>query len=258
MLAKSVNWVGVWTLYCKEVRRFMKVYNQTLLAPIVNALLLLAIFSLALGERVSHIEGVPFHLFMASGLIIMSVVQQAFANTSSAFIMGKILGTIIDYLMPPISAGEMIFCMVMGGITRGVVIGILVTTVVSFFVPLEIHHLGWMIFYVVIASAMLSLLGLLAGVFADTFDQMAAITSYIITPLSFLSGTFYSVKNLPGAWYAISHYNPFFYMIDGFRYSITGYSDGSIQTGAIVLVSCTFVLWCVVYALISSGYKLKT
>lgn len=254
----DLNWIGIWTLYKKEVMRFLKVYNQTLLAPIVNAALLLAIFSLALGNRVERVEGVPFHIFMASGLIMMSVVQQAFANTSSSFIMGKVLGTIIDYLMPPISSGELIFCLVMGGITRGIMVGVLVTAVIAIFIPIDIHHIGYAVFYIIAASMLLSLLGILAGIFADSFDQMAAITSYVITPLSFLSGTFYSVKQLPEFWYTFSKFNPFFYMIDGFRYSMTGYSDASVETGVFVMINCIIILWAIIYALISKGYRLKT
>lgn len=252
------NWIGIWTLYCKEVRRFLKVYNQTIIAPVINALLLLAIFNLAITQHVQEIGGVPFSEFMASGLIMMSVVQHAFANTSSTFIMGKVLGTIIDYLMPPITAGEMTFCMIMGGLTRGLMVGAAVAISIAFFIPLHIHHLGLMIFYLVSASIMLGLIGLLAGVFADSFDEMSAITSYVITPLSFLSGTFYSVKNLPEFWHTLSHFNPFFYMIDGFRYSMTGFHDGSIMAGMIMLTIVNIVLWVVAYRLIAKGYRIKT
>ena len=253
-----VNWLGVQTLYKKEVMRFLKVYNQTLVAPIVNVILLLAIFTLAVGNKVETIEGVPFHLFMASGLIMMSIVQQAFANTSSTLIMGKVLGTMIDYLLPPITAGEMLFCLVASGVTRGIIIGIMVTASVWLFVDIHVHSWGLMIFYVIAASTLLSVLGVIAGIFSDSFDQMAAITSYIITPLSFLSGTFYSVKQLPEFWHNISHYNPFFYMIDGFRYSMTGYSDGSIEAGIFTLLACILVLLVFSQVLLSRGYKLKT
>lgn len=254
----SPNWLGAWTLYNKEVRRFLKVYNQTLIAPVVNALLLLAVFSLALGERVQEINGTHFTVFMASGLIIMTIVQQAFANTSSSLIMGKVLGSIVDYLMPPISPGELVLCMVMGGITRGFMVGITCAAGIILFVPLPLHDAGLLIIYTLLASMMLSLLGLLAGIFADSFDQMAAISSYLITPLSFLSGTFYSVKDLPPFWYTVSHYNPFFYMIDGFRYSLTGVSDGSIPIGLAYLSITCVLLWTANYVLIARGYRIKT
>lgn len=255
---RSINWIGLQTLYIKEVRRFLKVYNQTLLAPMVTAMLFLAVFSLALGDRVKDVGGVPFSQFMAAGLIMMTVVQNAFANTSSSLTMGKVLGVIIDVLMPPLSAGEITFAYVMGGITRGIMSGAMVALAVSFFVPLEIYDLGLFIFYLFFASAMLALLGVLGGIFADSFDQMSAITSYIITPLAFLSGTFYSVKNLPEFWQQVNIFNPFFYMIDGFRYSMTGYSDGNITTGIVVLLSTDIILYIIAQRLIHKGFRLKT
>jgi ABC-2 type transport system permease protein len=254
----SPNWMGIWTLYLKEVQRFLKVYNQTIVAPIINSLLLLAIFSLALGGHVKTIGGVSFEVFMASGLIMMSVVQHAFANTSSAFIMGKVVGMIIDYLMPPLSAGEMLFSMVMGGVTRGVVVGVLVGLSLWVFVPLSLPHSFLAAFYLVAASMMLALLGMLAGIFADSFDEMSAITSYVITPLSFLSGTFYSVGNLPPFWYTVTHFNPFFYMIDGMRYSMTGYHDGSITIGIWLLIGCNISLWVACHLLLKAGYRIKS
>lgn len=254
----SINWLGTYTLYKKEVRRFIKVYNQTLLAPVITALLFLAVFSLAVGGNVRHIAGVPFQQFMASGLIIMSLVQNAFANSSSSFTMGKVLGNLIDYLMPPISPGEMITAMVLAAVTRGVIVGVLVGIAVYVFIPFEIHHPLYALFYMIISATMLGLFGLLAGVLSESFDQMAAITSYVITPLSFLSGTFYSVKSLPSFWYHISQFNPFFYMIDGFRYGITGHHDGSIDIGVEVVVTCTVALWVVIHVLISRGYRIKT
>lgn len=254
----STNWHGVWTLYKKEVGRFLKVYNQTLLAPMVNALLFLAIFMLALGRNITDVHGIPLGTFMGAGLIMMSVIQQAFANTSSSLIMGKVLGTIIDYLIPPISPGEMLFSMVMAGVTRGITIGILVAVSVSLFTPLAVHHFGILVFYVVSASLLLSLLGMLAGIVADTFDQMAAITSYIITPLAFLSGTFYSVNNLPAVWFYVTHANPFFYMIDGFRYAMTDHADGSIGLGMAFLTLGNIVCWALAYTLLKRGYKIKT
>ncbi|NDF11301.1 MAG: multidrug ABC transporter permease [Proteobacteria bacterium] len=258
MRTGSFNWPGIKTLYFKEVRRFLKVYNQTIIAPLINALLLLAIFSLAMGSRPMTIGGLPFTVFMAPGLIMMSLIQHAFANTSSAFIMGKVLGTIIDYLLPPLSPGEMVFCMVMGGVTRGLIVGASVALAIWIFVPLQVHHWGLMFFYAIATSMLLSIVGLLAGVFADSFDQMSAVTSYVITPLSFLSGTFYSVSSLPGIWYVISHMNPFFFAIDGFRYSLTGYHDGNLMAGMITITGCITVLWAITYTLIARGYRIKT
>jgi len=253
-----MNYLGFKTLYKKEVRRFLKVYNQTIIAPMVNSLLFLAIFSLALGDRVKDVSGIPFQQFMVPGLIMMTIVQNAFANTSSSFIMGKVLGTIIDYLIPPISAGEMTLAMVLGGITRGICAGLSVAVAASFFVEISIHNFWLLIFYAIFASALLATLGLLAGIFAETFDQMAAITSYIITPLAFLSGTFYSINNLPQFWQYVSHANPFFYMIDGFRYSMTGHHDGNLATGMSVIIIANILLFAITYKLVKAGYRIKS
>jgi ABC-2 type transport system permease protein len=204
------------------------------------------------------IGGVSFQVFMASGLVMMSLLQHAFANTSSAFIMGKVVGMIIDYLMPPLSTGEMLFSMVMGGVTRGVCVGLLVGLSLWVFLPLHVHHPLLAVFYLFSASMLLALLGMLAGIFADSFDEMSAITSYVITPLSFLSGTFYSVKHLPPLWYTVTHFNPFFYMIDGFRYSMTDYHDGNVLIGMWALTICNIVLWAACYFLLKAGYRIKS
>lgn len=254
---QSVNWIGLKTIYYKETRRFLKVYNQTLFAPVVTSMLFLAVFALAVGDKITKVANIDFTVFMSSGLIMMTVMQNAFANSSSSFTMGKVLGIIVDYLMPPISPGEIITGMVAACITRGFLVGILVFAAVSFFVPITVEYPLVALFYLIVASTMLALLGILGGILAETFDQMSAITSYIITPLSFLSGTFYSVQNLPTIWYHISHYNPFFYLIDGFRYGMTGYSDGSILVGAIYSITVIIVLWSVNWYLIKRGYRIK-
>ncbi len=253
-----MNSIGTWTLYKKEVRRFLKVYNQTLLAPVVTSLLFLAVFSLSVGRRAAYVGSIDFSEFMASGLIIMTVVQQVFANTSSSMIMGKVLGSMVDLLMPPFSAGEIVFAFVAAAVTRGVMVGIISAIAIRIFVDYHVEHIGITLFYGFAAGTLLALLGLLAGVLAESFDQMAAITSYVITPLSFLSGTFYSTRNLPGFWQNVAHANPFFYMIDGFRYGMTGYTDGDPLLGAIVLVGANVVLWLIVWKLIDRGYRLKT
>ena len=255
---KNINWLGLWTLYCKEVRRFLKVYHQTLLAPMVNAMLLLAIFSLAMGGRLATVNGLDFHQFMIPGLIMMTVVQNAFANTSSSLIMGKVMGTIIDFLIPPISPGEMAFAMTAAGVTRGILSGLMVAVAASLFFHISVYSLPLVLFYAVAASSMLALIGILAGIVSDTFDQMSAITSYVITPLAFLSGTFYSVSNLPPLWQHINRFNPFFYMIDGFRYSLTGISDAPVTAGIIVLLLINGALAVFVHRLLTRGYRLKS
>ena len=254
----KANFYGAWTLFKKETLRFLKVYHQTLFSPTVNALLLLAIFSLAVGDRVTELNAVPFKEFMAAGLVMMVAMQNAFANSSSSFVMGKVLGNIVDYLIPPISSGEMLMAMVAASIVRGVLVGAITLTAISFFVPISFHHVGYAIFCIIFASMFLGLLGMLCGVISDTFDHMSAITSYLITPLTFLSGTFYSTNNLPEFWRFIAHLNPFFYMIDGFRYALTAHADGSIQVGIMTMLSCNILLWILVLSLLKRGYKIKS
>ena len=253
----GVNIIGTWTLYKKEVHRFIKVYNQTILAPVVTSLLFLAVFSLAIGQHASSVGHINFNQFMASGLIMMAIVQNAFANTSSSFTMGKVMGTIVDYLTPPLSAGELVLAMTLAGITRGLMVGILVYTALLCFIALPISSLGYILFYSLAASTLLALLGLLTGIVAESFDQMGAVTSYVITPMAFLSGTFYSIHNLPAFWQHLSHLNPFFYMIDGFRYGMTGYHDGPLLLGASMLTGSIAVLWTTIYLLIRRGYRIK-
>jgi ABC-2 type transport system permease protein len=188
----------------------------------------------------------------------MSVVQNAFANTSSSLIMSKIMGTIVDYLLPPLSPFEVIFAMVLGGITRGVMVGILTAVVLNLFVEMTIYNIWVMLFYLIASSTILALLGILTGIIADNYEQMSAVTSYIITPLSFLSGTFYSIKTLPDFFYGLSQLNPFFYMIDGFRYGMIGHHDGNIGIGMIVVTSFIIILWVLAYYMFSRGSRIKS
>lgn len=255
---QSINVIGVSTLYKREVWRFLKVWNQTLTAPMVTTLLFLAILTLAMGGMGRETAGMPFTLFVAPGLIMMAVVQNAFANTSSSFMLQKFQGVIIDLLMPPLSPAEITFSMVAGGVTRGVMVAITVTIAMMLFVPISVHSWPLALFYVLMSSTMLALLGMLTGIWSQSFDHMSAITNYVITPLSFLSGTFYSIMYLPAFWQKVSLMNPFFYMIDGFRYAITGYSDGDIVTGIIVLSITTILLALFCYYLLKSGYRLKS
>lgn len=259
-----MNYIGMTTLYQKEVKRFLNVYNQTLIAPMINSLLLLAIFSLVFKDHVKTIAGVPYIQFIIPGLIMMTVIQNAFANTSSTITFGKVLGIIIDMLLPPLSAKDVTVAVALGGATRGIFSGlsVAVAIVVFFFVGSEmlpsIHNFGVMLFYLFFSSLLLSLVGMLAGILSDTFDQMSALTSFIITPLSFLSGTFYSISHLPPFWQTVNHFNPFFYIIDGFRYSLTGHADFSIATGMIVILSLNLVFFVIVYQMMKRGYRLKS
>jgi ABC-2 type transport system permease protein len=253
----AVNWLGLWTLYVKEVRRFGKVATQTIIAPVVTTLLFLAIFALALGGSSRTVGGVPFTQFLAPGLIMMALAQNAFANTSSSIMISKIQGNIVDMLMPPLSPGELTLAFAAGGVTRGLAVGLAVALAMAVFVPVEIHHFGFVLFHGVAASLMLSLIGVLAGIWAEKFDHMAAITNFVITPFAFLSGTFYSVERLPGFWKMAAHFNPFFYMIDGFRYGFIGHSDAPLWLGAAVLAGADLLLWTAVYACFRRGWRLK-
>jgi ABC-2 type transport system permease protein len=252
------NWIGTWTVYRREVWRFAKVWNQTLIAPVITTLLFLAVLTLALGGDAREIAGMPFAVFIAPGLIMMAVVQNAFANSSSSLMLAKIQGVIIDLLMPPLKGWEVTLGMVAGGVTRGVVVGVTVACAIYIFVPFTLHSMPLALFYVVASSIMLALLGMLGGIYAQGFDGLSAYTNYLITPLSFLSGTFYSIHHLPNFWYQISHINPFFYMIDGFRYAITGYADGDVHTGMIALSATNIVLWVVVQTLFARGWRLRS
>ncbi|MES2677394.1 MAG: ABC transporter permease [Pseudomonadota bacterium] len=251
------NHYGTYTLFKKEVLRFLKVYHQTLFSPMVNALLLLAIFALSLGGNVHNVGEVPFKEFMAAGLVMMVAMQNAFANTSSSFTMGKVMGHIIDYLIPPIGANGILIAFASAAVLRGLLVGLLTFIAIIFFVPLFPHHIFYALFCIIFASLFLGLLGMLCGILSDNFDQMSAITSYFITPLTFLSGTFYSTNNLPEFWKHIAHLNPFFYMIDGFRYGITGHNDGDLFIGAITILLCNIILLFIVHHLLKIGYRIK-
>jgi ABC-2 type transport system permease protein len=253
----AVNWLGFWTLYAREVRRFLKVATQTIVAPVVTTLLFLVIFLLALGGAGRIAGGLPFAEFLAPGLIMMSVMQNAFANTSSSLVISKVQGNIVDVLMPPLSGGELTLAYALGGVTRGLVVGAVVTLATWCFVPLRVHDLSAVVFYAIAASLLLSLLGILGGIWAEKFDHMAAMTNFIITPLSMLSGTFYSLERLPENWRLAAHLNPFFYMIDGFRYGFTGRADVSLAVGVAVLVAVNAALLLLCFRLIASGYRLK-
>ncbi len=252
-----VNWMGLWTLYQKEVRRFLNVYTQTLLAPVVTTLLFLAIFTLALGRSGRMVAGVDYANFLAPGLIMMALAQNAFANTSSSLVISKIQGNIVDILMPPISPSELALGLVGGGVTRGLLVGFVVLLAMWLFVPMQIHNLAFVLYHAVMASLMLALLGMVGGIWAEKFEHIAAVTNFVITPFAFLSGTFYSIERLPETWQIAAHFNPFFYMIDGFRYGFIGHADASLLAGALVMFMVNAGLWFLTYRMLSTGYRLK-
>ena len=251
------NWRGMTTLLSKEVRRFLKVPLQTVLAPMMTTILFLAIFTLAFGGSERYVGDVSYANFLAPGLIMMAIIQNSFANTSSSILISKIQGNIVDILMPPLSPAELTLAYVLSGLARGVTVALAVGAAMWVLIDISVYSWVAVIYYTISAGLMLSLLGMIAGIVSEKFDHMAAMTNFVIMPLSFLSGTFYSIDRLTGIWYQISHLNPFFYMIDGFRYGFIGTSDSSIWVGALLIASIDILLYIAVWALIRSGYRLK-
>ncbi len=254
----GMNWVGLATLVKKEVGRFVNVYTQTVIAPVMTTLLFYAVFALAFGGITRTIGDIPYLSFLAPGLIMMTMVQNAFANTSSSIVVAKVQGSIVDVLMPPLSARELYMGYVIGGVVRGVMVGAVVATVVAVTVGLSFHSLFHIVAFAILGNMLLATIGLAAGVWSQKFDHIAAVTNFIVTPLTFLSGTFYSVTQLPGIWQDIAHYNPFFYMIDGFRYGFIGHADGNVMVGLWFLIAVNLVVSALTLHMIHSGYKIKT
>ncbi len=252
-----INWIGVQTLFAKEVQRFLKVYVQTIMAPVVTTLLFFMVFVVALDGASRLVGGIPLPEFLAPGLIMMALAQNAFANTSSSIMSSKMQGNIVDVLMPPLRPVELLACYALAGVARGVLVALAVGVAMLPFTAIRIVHPAAILYFALAASLMLALLGVLAALWARKHDHMSAVTSFVIAPLTFLSGTFYSVERLPGPWYAVSHINPFFYMIDGFRYGFTGRSDSSVLLGAAVLAAVVGLLGLACHRLIARGYHLK-
>lgn len=252
-----VNWLGLWTLTARESRRFLKVYTQTIAAPVVTTLLFLAVFALALGGAVRVVYGVSFAEFLAPGLIIMAMVQNAFANTSSSLVISKVQGNIVDSLMPPLSAAELTLGFALGGVVRGLVVGLVVALCLWPFVPLHFAHPGYILFHGVAAVLLLSLIGIAGGIWSEKFDHIAAVTNFVVTPLAFLSGTFYTVDRLPEPWHLVALLNPFFYMIDGFRYGFLGHADGNLGVGLAIMTVSNAALLVLCHAMFRTGYKLR-
>ena len=255
----GVNWGGLKTLYIKEVRRFFKVQMQTVWAPAVTTLLYLAIFTVALGRAGRTVMGVPFADFIAPGLIVMAMMQNAFANSSFSLLVGKMQGNIVDYLMPPLSTGELIAGLVGAAVTRAFLVGCAVWLAMLLWpgVHVRLAHPQWVFWFGLMGALMLSFLGLLTSLWADKFDHAAAVTNFVVTPLSLLSGTFYSVHQLAPSFQAVSHANPFFYVISGFRFGFLGLSDSPVAFGAGVLLVLNVALWALCYSLIRRGWKIK-
>lgn len=252
-----VNWLGTWTLLLREIKRFMNVWSQTVMAPLINAGLFLMVFTIAIGPQRGAVMGVEFMTFLAPGILTMTVIQNAFANTSSSIASAKIQGNIVDTLMPPLSAGELVAGYVAGAVARGVLVAVVIALGSWLFLDVGVTHLAWVVVFVLLGSVLMGGLGMIAGIYANKFDQLSAITNFLVTPLAFLSGTFYSIAALPPALQAASHANPFFYIIDGVRFGMIGVSDSSPWTGLwLVGGACALVL-AVCHQMMHRGYRLK-
>jgi ABC-2 type transport system permease protein len=254
----GVNWAGFRTLYLKEVRRFWKVGWQTVFAPVVTALLYMMVFVVAVRGAQPPVEGAPFSAFIAPGLIMMSILNNAFANSSSSILQAKMNGLTGDFLTPPLSPGELLAAFSLGAATRGIVVGAASAAVCIPFAHLGMAH-PWAVFFFGFGAAMLlGMLGIMAGLWAEKFDHMAAVTNFIIMPMTFLSGTFYLVDRLPEPFRSFSHFNPFFYLIDGFRYGFIGHAESNLGIGMALTAGLTLALGAACYRIFQTGYKLKT
>lgn len=254
-----VNVVGVITLYSREVQRFMNVALQTLAAPVITSLLFFLVFSVAIGNRGDLANGVDFVVFLVPGLIMMNVLQNAFANTSSSLVISKVQGNIIDLLMPPLGPGELLFGLAAAGMTRGFCVGIVTGLSLLFFGNQPFPaHLQIALIYLLLGSLAMSFAGILAGIWANKFDEMAAITNFIVQPLTFLSGTFYSINRLPAPFDMLAALNPIFYTIDGFRYGMIGVADRPLLTGFFTLCAVNLILGLSCYRALATGYRLKS
>ena len=252
-----VNGLGLMTLAGREIRRFMVVWTQTLMAPLITAGLFLMIFSIAIGPRRGEVMGVDFTSFIAPGILMMTVIQNAFANTSSSIVISKVQGNIVDTLMPPLSAGELLLGYLAGALGRGFLVGLAIALGLYVVLGLGIQHPLLALTFVLLGSAFLGGLGIVAGIYANKFDQMAAITNFIVTPLAFLSGTFYSVEALPPVLNTITHFNPIFYLIDGARYGVIGVSDSAPMLGLTVGIASTLLICLLAWRMLATGYRLK-
>ena len=253
-----VNWIGIYSLYVKEVSRFLIVWAQTLLSPLVSSLLFLSVLTLALGSDRGNVLGYSFISFLAPGLIVMSIVQQSFSHSVSSLMIGKIQGNIIDTLLAPLSAIEVTLAIIFAAVTRGLVILIISIVVFSLIVEIHIYSIFYIFIGAFLGTFILGTLGFITGLWAEKFDHTATITNFIITPLSFLSGVFYSIERLPDFFQSVSKINPFFYIIDICRFGFLGTSDGSIGIGLIYLTILSIIVWLISYYLYKIGYKIKS
>jgi ABC-2 type transport system permease protein len=254
----GVNWEGVKTLYLKEVRRFWKVGAQTVAGPVVTTLLYMMVFVVALQGARPPLHGTPFAEFVGPGLIMMAMLNNAFANASSSLIQAKVMNTATDFLTPPLSPLELTAGFALGAATRGLVVGLVTAVCILPFARLEVANLAAVVGFGAAACLIMGMLGVLAGLWAQKFDQLAAVQNFVVMPMTFLSGTFYLVENLPEPFATISHYNPFFYLIDGFRYGFIGQAESVLWIGGIMGVVLTAGMAVACWLVFRSGWRLKS
>jgi len=254
----AVNWIGLRTLYGREVHRFATVWTQTILAPVMTSALFMVVFSLAFGARRGSVHGTDFTAFLAPGILMMSVIQNSFANTSSSIMISKIQGNIVDTLMPPLSPGELLSGYALGGVARGSACALATGAVVFPFAGVGLAHPLWALAFILSGSLMLALMGMLASIYAEKFDQLSVITNFAVTPLAFLSGTFYSIEVLPQPFRGISLANPFFHLVDGFRFGAIGTADSDPVLGLCLTLAIDLALGWVAWDWLRRGYRLKS
>ena len=255
---RGVNWLGLRTLYQREVMRFGKVWVQTIEAPVLTTLLYMMIFVVAIRGSRPSIQGVSFAQFVGPGLIMMSVLNNAFSNSSSSLVQAKLMGTAVDFLTPPLSPAELAVGFTAGAVTRGLLVGVVTAATVWPFSRFGVAQPWAVVYFSVAASVVMALVGVATGLWSEKFDHLAAVTNFIVMPMTFLSGTFYRVTNLPAPFAAISKFNPFFYMIDGFRYGFIGRSDGSIGVGVAYTLALSIGLSLVIWQIFRTGWRLKS
>lgn len=252
-----MNWIACYTLFRKERARFMKVWLQTVLAPVITSLLYLVVFGHVLEGRVEVFEGVSYAAFLIPGLLMMSVIQNAFANSSSSLIQSKVMGSMLFILLPPFSALELFVAYISAAVMRGMMVGLGVFLLAIFYVRVPIDNIAVVLVFAFLGSYIMASLGLIAGMWAEKFDQIAAFQSFIIVPMTFLSGVFYSISSLPPFWAEVSKFNPFLYMIDGFRYGFFGQSDQPVMLSFAVMFIAACILTVICVSLFNRGYKLR-
>lgn len=254
----GINWVGLRTLYLREVRRFWKVGAQTVAAPVVTTLLYMMVFVVALKGSRPPLHGTPFAEFVAPGLIMMAILQNAFANASSSLIQAKIMGTSTDFLTPPLSPLELTIGFSLGAATRGIVVGLVTALCVMPFAKLGLSNIFLILWFGLISSLLMGMVGVLAGLWSEKFDHLSAVQNFVVMPMTFLSGTFYLVDNLPAPFDTISHFNPFFYLIDGFRAGFIGQAESHLAIGMVVSGVLTLALGVICWLVFRSGWRLKS